>query len=100
MYIRNAGDIVNPSFISKDMATYFFRCFWEEKVFMQNVVGTVVTSHNVIIGVYPLLPNGTCRFSVFEITGIRNEYHVVKRDSYANSCTIAFVIWEKEDDIG
>ena len=40
--------IVNPTYITEEMATHFFPCFGDGRMFMQSVVRMVVIFHNVI----------------------------------------------------
>ena len=41
--------IVNPPFITEEMATHFFSMFWGERMFLPSEVKTEVIFHNAII---------------------------------------------------
>ena len=131
--------IVNPSFISEEMAIRFFSMFWgredvyarrgknggyfpqcdnrwndrlcpkqrKEKVFCDECENTKWTRLDVkkiiahllgfkedgsdVIGVYPLLPNGTCRFIVFDFD---NHEKGAEATDFANTDNE----WHKEVD--
>ena len=131
--------IVNPPFITEEMATHFFSMFWGredvfakrgknggyfpqcdnrwndrlcpkqrgEKMFCDECENTKWTKLDVkkiiahllgykedgsdVIGVYPLLPNGTCRFIVFDFD---NHEKGAEATDFANTDTE----WHKEVD--